>query len=319
MTNIALLALALTLAQEAATEPAPPPAPAPAAEPLAQPTPPVKPPESDIEVLTEVVDLEETQVQDPAAGWYGQSYPVPDRHLSLLTARTLRAGGFEFMIEHRSGTAIYDRDSGTPFADMWNNLLGLDNALQVGLALRYGILDGLDAGIYRAGSSRADTYEFDARYRIASQEQLGVDLAVRGGLTWFVQPQAADAHGFFGQLFATRLLANRVLVTGAALYHSNSTNGTKYNQDKAWSVAGGLGVDWRIAASLALSAEGVFCTSGYCSKRPAFTAGFKYITVRHTFALVCGNTTFVTADGYVTNTDRAWSKLGIGFNITRSH
>jgi len=322
MTTISLLALALTLAQDSGAEPAPAAPAAPPTEPASPslttaPAPLPKPSEGDIEVLTEVVDLQADE--DPTAAWYGQGYPTPIRILSLPTARTLRPWGFEFMVEHRSATPIYDRSSGSPFADMWNNFLGLDNGLQVGLSLRFGILDGLDVGVYRAGSTRTDTYEFDGRYQVLRQERFGVDLAARAGLTWFVQPHAADASGFFGQLLGSRLFANRVLVMAGVLYHSNSTNDTKYNEDKAWSVAGALGVEWRIASALAFDAEGVSCTAGYCSKRPAFTAGLKYITTRHTFALVCGNTTWVTADGYVTNTDRSWSKLGIGFNITRSH
>lgn len=333
MTNVALLALAVTLAAEATvTEPTPPApaaeaAPVPATEgpsvaaaeaaPALPPPALAKPPESDIEVLTEVVDLEEAE--DPTAAWYGQSYPTPVRHLSLLTARPARAGDGEFMVEHRSSMPFYDPDSDSPLGDMWHNSLGLDQGLQVGLALRYGVIENLDVGVYRAGSSATDTYELDARYRVVGQDKLGVDVAARAGVTWFVQPHAADAHGFFGQLLGTRLFANRLLATGAVLFHSNSTNGTKYNEDKAWSLAGALAIEWRIAAPVAFDAEGVLCTAGYCSKRPAFTAGVKYITTRHSFALVCSNTTWVTADGYLTNTDRSWDQVGIGFNITRSY
>jgi hypothetical protein len=328
MTNVALLALTVTLAAETAASPEPAsPAPAVPASAEAAPSPAAatapslpalaKPPESDIEVLTEVVDLEEAE--DPTAAWYGQSYPTPVRHLSLLTARPAEAGDGEFMVEHRSATPLYNNNSDSPWGDMWHNFLGLDQGIQVGLGLRYGVIENLDVGVYRAGSSATDTYELDARYRVVGQDKLGLDVAARAGVTWFVQPHAADAHGFFGQLLGSRLFANRLLATGAVLFHSNSTNGTKYNEDKAWSLAGALAIEWRIAAPVALDVEGVFCTAGYCSKRPAFTAGAKYITTRHSFALVCTNTTWVTADGYITNTDRAWDQLGIGFNITRSY
>ena len=336
MTNIALILLSLTLAAEPSTEgaadntqtaapaseaakpavvePAPAPAPAPAAPaaPLA------KPAESDIEVLSEVVDLNETQ--DPAAGWYGKAFPEPIRILALQTARVVRKGGFDFVLDHRSGSAIYDKDSNQPFTDMWNNFLGLDGGIQVGLGLRYGVIDNLDVGMYRAGSStKTDTYEFDARYQALHQEDMGIDLAARAGVTWFSQPNIEDAHGFYGQLLATRLVANRILVSAGWLYHSNSTNNTKYNEDKKWSTAGALGVEARLSPAVALDAEVVSCVAGYCSKNPAFSAGVKYITSRHTFALVCGNTQYITADGYLTNTDRQWNKMVIGFNITREY
>ena len=163
MTNIALIILSLTLGAESSTEvttenaqpaaaaseaaPAeatPAPAPAPVPAPAAAPTPVAKPAESDIEVLSDVVDLNETQ--DPAAGWYGKAFPEPVRILALQTARAVRKGGFEFVIDHRSSTAIYDKDSKQPFTDMGNNFFGFDSPIQVGLGLRYGVIDDLDVG-----------------------------------------------------------------------------------------------------------------------------------------------------------------------------
>jgi hypothetical protein len=335
MTNIAFLALTLTLAADpaavdpgstnhpATTEPAvdssqaapaAPEAPAPAPAPVA---PVVKPSENDVEVLSEVVDLQETE--DPAAGWYGKAFPVPTRILALPTARTVHKGGFDFIIDHRASTPIYNRAGGQPWADMGNNLLGFDGSIQVGLGLRYGLIDGLDAGIYRAGGSQVDTYELDVRYQALRQEDMGIDLAGRVGATWFAQRNAEDSSGFYGQLLATRLIANRLLVSVGALYHSNSTNGTKYNQDKKYSAAGAAGVELRLAAPVSIDAEVVSCVAGYCSKNPAFSGGVKYFTSRHTFALVCGNTQYITADGYLTNTDTPWKNLVIGFNITREY
>ena len=319
MTNIALIALAFTLAADpsAETEEAwqAPAATAPKAATVAAPA--AKPAENDIEVLSEVVDLQEAE--DPTAAWYGQGFPNALSILALPTARTLRAGGWRFIIDHRSTAPIYDSSSSHPFADMGNTLAGLDSPVRVGLGLRFGVIEDLDVGIYRAASSRTDTYELDARYQILHEASMGVDVAARYGLTWFAQPNAPDASGFYGQLLATRLLFNRVLLSAGGFYHSNSTNDTKYNQDKAWSMAFGGGVEARATASLAIDAELVSCTAGYCSKNPTFSGGVKYITNRHTFAVVCGNTNYLTADGYITNTDRPWSKLTLGFNITRTH
>ncbi len=343
MTNIAFLALSLTLAAESdptiapsadqattsesaapASQPAPaPPAPeAAAATPAPAPAPApavAKPSEDDIETLSEVIDLEDQATQDPAAGWYGKGFPERIRILALPTARVVRKGGFDFVIDHRSGTPIYNRAGHQPGADMWNNFLGLDGPMEVGLGLRYGVLDRLDVGLYRAGGSRVDTYELDVKGLALRQDDDGVDVGARAGVTWFAQRNAEDAHGFFGQLHATRLIANRLLLTVAALYHSNSTNATKFNEDKKYSAAWAAGAELRLAAPVSLDAEVVSCTFGYCSKKPAFSGGVKYFTNRHTFALVCGNTQYITADGYLTNTDTAWKDVVIGFNITREY
>jgi len=341
MTNIVFLALTLTLAAEpavadtasdskpAVSEPAADttkaavPAPdtrAPETVPTPAPrvaAPVVKPSENDIEVLSEVVDLQQTE--DPAAAWYGKGFPERIRILALQTARAVRKGGFDFVIDHRASTPIYNRAGGQPWSDMGNNLLGLDGSIQVGLGLRYGIIEGLDAGIYRAGGSLVDTYELDVRYQALRQEEVGLDLAGRVGATWFAQRNAEDSSGFYGQLLATRLIANRLLLSVGALYHSNSTNATKYNQDKKYSFGAAAGAELRLAAPVSVDAEVVSCVAGYCSKNPAFSAGLKYFTSRHTFALVCGNTQYITADGYLTNTDTPWKNLVIGFNITREY
>jgi hypothetical protein len=358
MTNLVLITLSLTLAaeafgpadsemREAAAETAPSPKtpeagePAPAscpparaadpASPSSGATPeaggasaaPAKPSEGEIELLSEVVDLE-APTADPAASWYGKGFPERLRILALPVARTVHKGGFELVIDHRAASPIYNKDSSHPFSDMGNNFLGFDSALSVGLGLRYGILDVLDAGLYRVNGAKFDTYELDARVAVLHQEDKGIDLMVRAGLSWFAVPNHADSLWPFAQVFASRLFRNRLLATAGVLYHANSSASTttriKYSdEDHKWSVAGALGVELRLAAPLAVDAELVPCLAGYCAKRPAFSGGLKFLTNRHTFALVCGNTQFLTADGYITNSDTRWSKLVIGFNITREY
>jgi hypothetical protein len=148
---------------------------------------------------------------------------------------------------------------------------------------------------------------------------MGVDLAVRAGASWFAQRDAEDAHGFFGQLLATRIIANRLVLTAGLLYHSSSTNATKHNENQSYSAAWAAGAELRLAPQVSVDAELVSCTFGYCSKNPAFSGGVKFFTSRHTFALVCGNTQYIAADGYLANTDTPWKNLAIGFNITREY
>ena len=336
MTNIALIVLTLTLAADepaednassadTATTTVPKPNENATVDPKPSPAKSsAKISEDDIEVLDEVVDLQAEAAADPSAAWYGKGYPEPVRILALPTGRTVRAGGFDFVIDHRSTSAVYNKDSSRPFTDMWNNFGGFDSGMAVGLGLRYGILDVLDAGVYRVGGPHFDTYEFDARVRALRQDDAGVDLMIRGGISWFVVPDHQDAVWPFAQVFATRLLFNRLLATAGVMYHSNSSSSTplgqKYADEKhKWSVAGAAGLEYRLAASVSLDAEVVSCASGFCSKNPAFSGGVKFFTNRHTFALVCGNTQYLTADGYITNTDTQWSKLVIGFNITREY
>ena len=358
MTNLALLALAMTFAVEppakasagasatpatvaepaagearAPSSDAPPvPAesvPAEAAPPVAAPSEaPVSPAPAAETPPSEAVAVAKP-AKDPAADWYSPDYPSRLRILAVPVARTVAKDSIELIIDHRSTAPIYNKDSDRPFADMWNTFGGLDQALSVGLGVRYGIIDRLDAGLYRVGGSQFDTYEFDARVSVLRQEDNQIDVMARGGLSWSSVPKHDDALWPFAQLFASRLFVNRLLVTAGVMYHSNSSSSNslssayytpKYRDgEHKYSVAGAAGVEVRLANWVALDAETVACAAGYCAKNPAFSAGVKFITFRHTFALVCGNTQYLTADGYVTNTDTPWSKLVLGFNITREY
>ena len=353
MRNLALIAIVLTFATTAAAETttitkgspeqiaapnAAPPSEAQAPAPTEQTAAPNPAPPSEMQApgpapglvaQPEAAAGKVARVADPVADWYGADYPNLLRILALPVARTLPRGGFELIIDHRASAPIYNKDSDHPFGDMWNNFLGLDQALSVGLGLRYGIIDRLDAGIYRAGGSQFDTYEFDARFAPLRQEAHAIDLMVRAGLSWFVVPNHADALWPFAQAFASRLLFKRLLLTAGVMYHANSSSSNsaaspayapKYrDENHKWSVAAAAGAEVRVSESVALDAETVPCFAGYCTKHPAFSAGVKFFTFRHAFALVCGNTQYLTSDGYITNSDTSWSKLVLGFNITREY
>lgn len=349
MTSLSLLALALTLAADpSAMEPAeaaPPPdampsaeaekAEAPAAEtPLAEsaPAPPEVTPSPET-AAGPVAPADEAQAaepeSDPAAEWYSANLPSRVRILALPVARTVAKEGMEFILDHRSAAAIYDGNSLQPFGDIWHNLGGLDQSMAVGLGLRYGIIERVDAGMYRVGGSQFDTYELDARVAILRQEDNHLDLMVRGGVSWFVVPKHQDALWPFAQAFASRLFANRVLLTAGLMYHANSSGSTalaskyytaKYRDaERKWSFAAAGGAELRLAEWVALDAELVACAAGFCADKPAFSGGVKFFTFRHTFALVCGNTQYLTADAYITNSKTPWSKLVLGFNVMREY
>jgi hypothetical protein len=270
------------------------------------------------EAVEEVVNLVES---DPTAGWYGgDSYPEHERVLAMPTARALRKGSWAFILDHRAKQPFHSE--GDPWRKSFFDFGGLDQGLTVGLSLRYGILEGLDVGIYRAGQqpgTRTDTYEFDARYQPLRQEKAGVDLAVRVGATWFAQYNAADASGLLGQILVDRVLFNRLLIGGGVLYHSSSSNGAKYSNSKKYSVAAAAFAELRVAAPVAISLEVLPAVAGYHSKYPSYSAGVKYLTTRHTFAFALGNTTFLTSDGYITNSPSGLRDTTIGFNITREY
>jgi hypothetical protein len=329
--NITLICLLLTLSTEAAatTEAAPmtetptetppsteatPSMAAPAIDSAATPQS-TSPAVTATEEIEEIVDVQET---DPTLGWYfGEGYTEHNRILALPTARTLRKNGWEFLIDHRASSAFH----GKTWTDTAQSFGGLDGSLSVGLALRYSVLGMGDIGIYRVGGFPWDTYEFDARFQALKQEVVGIDVAIRAGVTWFAQPKKEDASGFFAQLIADRVFWNRLLLGTGVMFHSNSstTNGIKYKQDKEYSLAIPAFAEIRLYGSLGLAVEVVSTVAGFYSKYPAYSAGLKYFTNRHTFAFVFGNTADLTADGYVTNSQIGFRDSVIGFNLTREY
>ena len=270
------------------------------------------------EAVEEVVNVVET---DPKIGWYGgDSFPEHERILAMPTARAVRKGSLVFILDHRAKSPIHSQ--GEPWRKTFFDFGGLDSGLTVGLSLRYGILQGLDVGIYRVGQqpgARTDTYEFDARYQPLRQEEVGLDLAVRAGATWFAQYNAPDASGVLGQILLDRVFVNRLLVGGGLLYHSSSTNSAKFSDSTKYSMAATAFAEVRLSGAVALSAEIVPAFAGYHSKYPSYSAGVKYLTSRHTFAFAVGNTTYLTSDGYITNSPNGLRDTSIGFNITREN
>jgi hypothetical protein len=261
----------------------------------------------DIEEI-ESADVQPMTDQD---SWYDVAFPEFDRVFNTLTARTTRPKTVFFGVVHRTEKRVAK--------DPFYNYLGFDSGgLKIGIQARYGIMEGFDAGFARLnGTNEAfDTYEFDGRFQLLKQKDGICDLAIRVGGTWFAE-EDNQALAYFGQLLVDRVVANRLMVSGGLLYHSDSSGPRKRDIDTNYSLAASFAADLRLSAMLAFDVEITTALSGFKEQYPAFTLGPKVITNRHTFALVLSNTQYVLADGIVANSYRDMPKVIIGFNITR--
>jgi hypothetical protein len=258
-------------------------------------------------------ELATVEAVDEAAAWYGPSYGQADRGLDLFTARVAHPESFVFAVTHRNRQPLA--------RDPLHSFLGFDGGgLKIGLGLRYGILDGLDAGIFRQNGTveTFDTYELDLRYQLLSQERYPLDLALRGGVTWFAVAHGEDALAYFGQLLADRVFANRFLAGAGLLFHSDSSSDRKAVTALDPSLALALLAEARLLEWLALTGESSWNVAGYGQRYPTLSLAVKLVTHRHTFAIAVSNTQYVTADGVVANSRRGRAgQLVLGFNITR--
>lgn len=255
--------------------------------------------------------------------WYGDAWPQFDRVIDAYTARTSRKHTFNTLIAHRNSGGF----AKAPF----DTLFGFDaGSLKVGLGLRFGILDDLDIGVFRMNGTFEvfDTYDFDVRYQFLKQARFGVDMALRVGISWFPVPASikalkqapynADSSGPFVSLLIDRVVANRVLVGLGILYHQNSSGPAKTSQDSGATVALQLATDVRLSEGFSLALEYTQPIAGYHQFNPDITFGPRFITNRHTFAIVLSNTQWFDAAGIITGNDRTtFNRWVLGFNITR--
>jgi hypothetical protein len=142
-------------------------------------------------------------------------------------------------------------------------------------------------------------------------------LGLRVGLSWFEQYHANDSVGVLVQLLMDRLVLDRLFVGGGLLFHSNSSGAKKSATDVHTSAAVQAYADVRLYDGMSLGLELTQPIAGYHLKYPVFTFGPRFITNRHTFAIVMSNSQYTNADGIITGTDRSFGNWVLGFNITR--
>jgi hypothetical protein len=259
--------------------------------------------------------VEEVQIVEPQKDGKISSPNVQrtERAINILTARTTRKGSMLLVIDHRAYETFISSDA---FFDY----LGLDaGTLRIGIALRYGILDNLDAGLYRLnnGINNFDIYEWDARYAFLNQKKHFVDASIRGGISWFIVPDADDNAGMWAQLAVNRVFWDSLLVGTGFAVHSYSVEDKKTSADTNASGAILGFVEWRIAKKFAIDGEIAASVVGYRAKWPVFGFSAKILTANHSFSLVVSNSQNMDASGIVANSWRGFDNVVFGFQIVR--
>ncbi len=262
--------------------------------------------EQPVEDVVEIVDLGSSRQFD------SPYVPLVERTVNLPLARTLPRGSLLVIIDHRAYKPFFENS--------FHDVMGLEaGGIKIGLGLRYGVMDTLDLGFYRLNGTTEifDTYDFDLRWRLLRQDAQGLDLALRGGPTWFSQPGVPDALGASAQLLVDRVMWERLLLGAGFMYHSDSSSDTKSTSDTSWSAAVQGNLEWRITPNLAWDAEVAANVLGYGAQWPQVATALKIITHRHTFSFILSNNQYTASDGVVANTWRSPAELSLGFQVLR--
>jgi len=260
----------------------------------------------EIETLDDVEEITDAWYLNP------NQFPIIDRGVNVLSGKSLRPGTILMIFDHRVRESL----SKDPFHDF----LGFDaGGLKVGIGFRYGLIENLDLGLYRLNGTveNYDTYEFDARFQFLQQPIHHFDISTRFGFTWFSQKEKEDASGVFIQLLANKTLAHRFNVGTGLLYHSESSNSNKADNDQAHTFAIPFAFELRLSPTFSWAFESVTTVDGYNETYPAISTAIKIITHRHIFSILFTNTQNISSDGIITGSQSDFGDAAIGFTITK--
>jgi hypothetical protein len=232
----------------------------------------------------------------------------PDFNIVNLPT-TLRLPRFKsaFRVTHRFGRPLGSGD----FASLAEDLFGLDSGAQIGLEYRFGLMRGLQGGIYRTSNR---TIEFFTQYSVLDERNhpvgLGVVATVDGTNNF------RDSYSPAIGVVVSKELGDRGAVYFEPMWVNNSNpEPSELTDDDQSTVMLGLGARLRILSTVYLVGE-VIPRTGFT---PGVTYGSFAIEKRaggHTFQLNfsngLGSTMAQLARGGTASDD--WY---LGFNISR--
>jgi len=245
------------------------------------------------------------------ATWDPENYAWAERAFAVQYPRTTPQGHLILSIDHRASQPLDEK----PFS----SLLGFDSGnLKIGLGVWYGLLDNIDIGVkrYNGTDTPFDTYEFVSRVRVLNEARGLADLALGGGFTWFDAETGNDKYGGMAEILLGRTLLKRLYVTTGAMYHSRPPVMTGTADVPNYSVAMLASANLQLIDRLAMVTEWSIPVAGVWEGAPAWAAGFKFYTLKHTFALLVSNTHNYSDDRLVAGAIE-WGHPVFGFAITR--
>lgn len=234
-----------------------------------------------------------------------------DRAFTIPYPRPVERGRYLISIDHRTFQPLDENPGGS--------LLGFDSGnLKIGLGVRRGILDELDAGLARFNGTTddIDAYEFDGRYELTGENDGMADLAVVAGFAWFDGASGTNDFPFFMKVIAGKTVWKRAYASAGIAHHALSRAPGKTAGDDDYSAAAVATFEAALRPSVSLATECSFPIAGFDAGAPAWSVGAKFRTHGHAFSVLLSNTQNISSDGIVAGSDR-WGHPVVGFTITR--
>lgn len=259
-----------------------------------------------------------------------EEYPVSaifksPKLVLLQTNVTQKKQNLTFWIGHRFGD-IGGESGGV------HSLFGLDAATDIHIGFDYGITDDLTVGIGR--SKYNETYNLQAKYALFDQYPQGSPLAlsVFGQSSWITRkefvpnefPEETDRISHFVQLIAARKFTPSIsfMLSPGYLMRSQAPDP---GDDNSFFVLG-MGGRFKFAKRFSIIAD-YMLVNGLDRPNDLETEyfnplgiGLEIETGGHVFSLNFQNSSFITANNFIPNTQKSWEDGGVrfGFSISRN-
>lgn len=231
----------------------------------------------------------------------------PDFYVATLnTTLRLPKGKMNFRLTHRFATPLGEGD----FGDLAGRLFGLDGGALVGLDLKYGLLPGLDVGIYRTSLDR--TIQFQGRYNVLKDGEgpFGLSLVANVDGT----DNFTDEYSPGIAVVLSRELGDRGAVYLQPSYVGNANLINDIDDDYTAMV--GVGARLRLGRNSYVFAEGSPRVSGFDPGVNMASFGFEQRYGGHVFQLNVSNG-FGTTLAQVARGGTGSDNWYLGFNLTR--
>lgn len=232
--------------------------------------------------------------------------------ISVPTTGQLPRHKFAFRLTHRFSRPLDGFDNDFDVGELVDNLFGFDSAAQIGLELRFGLMDGTQVGIHRTNDR---TIQFFAQHSLVDQgdgSPLSVDALVSiGGLDNFRQEYTIGVGAV-----VSRRMARRLAVYIQPMWVANTNPLPSELTEENHTLQVGLGSRLRVTPTIYLVGEFVPRADGYRPRANYGSVGIEKRAGGHLFQINVSNGLGTTV-GQIARGSAGRSDWFIGFSLSR--
>ena len=232
--------------------------------------------------------------------------------ISVATTGQLPRHKFAFRLTHRFSRPLDGFDNDFDVGELVDNLFGFDSAAQIGLELRFGLMDGTQVGIHRTNDK---TMQLFGQHSVVDQgagSPLSVDAVVSiDGLDNFRHDYTTGVGAV-----VSRRMARRLAIYIQPMWVANTNPLPSELTEENHTLLVGLGSRLRVTPTVYLVGEYVPRADGYRPRGNYGSVGIEKRAGGHLFQLNVSNGLGTTA-GQIAQGSSGRNDWFIGFNLSR--